>query len=277
MNLKYRVGYHPMRLWTAARSIAKHPRLMTEALKGQDAMGRKLALIRSEEMKRNDVDVVKLRDFSMHLRPDDGILSGCIYECGGIDPRMTRMFNEAAPGKVVVDVGANLGWYTLNACAHGAKEVHAIEPEPTNAWLLRRSLGLNGFEAATVYECALGEDEGTATLYYQDDCNSGSPSLVSKTKHSIDVPCKTLKSLGVKPDVLKIDVEYAEPQVLMGGLGHVPEMFIEYGRKWKGYETLADFLEGRYRMEIVLWTGTIPIKKLSECRRVENIHLVLRK
>ena len=279
MSFAYRHGFSLMRLWTATRSIVKHPTVLTEVLGGQNAIGHKLVLIRAKELRKDDVDVIKLKDFSIHLRQDDGMLSGTLYELGYIDPRQTQLFNARVKDKVVVDVGANLGWYTLNACAHGAKEVHAIEPEPTNIRLLKQSIALNGLDAK-VYECAAGERDGTMRIYYQDDCNSGSSSAITKTGHYFDVPCRTLKSLGVKPDVLKIDVEYAEPMVLAGGLGmveEVPEIFMEYGRKWEGYEALARLFEDRYRMEIVMWKRTIPIKKLSECKKVENVHLSLRR
>ncbi|MBX5468827.1 MAG: FkbM family methyltransferase [Thermoleophilaceae bacterium] len=64
------------------------------------------------------------------------------------------------PGDLVVDVGANCGFWTLAAVRQGA-DVVAIEPVPSNLELLRRNLALNGEERRVrVVEAAAGEGGG---------------------------------------------------------------------------------------------------------------------
>ena len=68
---------------------------------------------------------------------------------------------EAAKDGVFVDVGANIGAYTmLVAAAAGRCRVLAIEPLATLAAQLRTNVALNGFREVTVMEHAVGEVEG---------------------------------------------------------------------------------------------------------------------
>lgn len=71
------------------------------------------------------------------------------------------------PGMVVADVGANLGYFTLlmgDLVGHKGW-VHAFEPNPAVAELLRRSVNVNsGQPRTTVHEVGLSDQEGEATL-----------------------------------------------------------------------------------------------------------------
>lgn len=73
------------------------------------------------------------------------------------------------PGDHAVDLGANLGYFTilLATCVGPGGHVTAIEPIPSLTRLLLRSLAENGFEAiVTVYERAAGDHEGPIELVH---------------------------------------------------------------------------------------------------------------
>jgi FkbM family methyltransferase len=130
------------------------------------------------------------------------------------------------PGDTGVDIGANIGLYSLAAAARGAV-VHAFEPVPATVRRLRRSLELNPplAERVHVHARGLSDRSGTLTLFTQ--------SLRSYSGHasahlsdgdqvdSIDVPIGTLDAAlpGVQAPVrlVKIDVEGHESAVLDGG------------------------------------------------------------
>lgn len=77
-----------------------------------------------------------------------------------------------APGDVFVDVGANIGYFSLVAASvvGGQGAVYAFEPAPDNWALLRQSAARNGLAALIHGEAAaLAERSGTASLYLSED------------------------------------------------------------------------------------------------------------
>lgn len=124
------------------------------------------------------------------------------------------------PGDVFVDIGANIGYFTIYAGLrvgpHG--QVHAVEPDPENIALLRANLELNGLTNVQVHQTAISDSSGEARLF-RASFNSGAHSLFQKNDHSggLKVPVARLDELldGERPPKLvKIDVQGAECYVL---------------------------------------------------------------
>ena len=125
-------------------------------------------------------------------------------------------------GQTFVDVGANIGWYTLlGASIVGEKgKVLAIEPEPENFKLLASSICFNQFANVSAVEACVSDNSNMETLYLHA---AVSHSTLSKSTRSIEVPASTLDELATEYaleniDLLKIDVEGAEAKVLNGAL-----------------------------------------------------------
>lgn len=140
------------------------------------------------------------------------------------------------PGQVVVDVGANLGLLTLAfARAVGpAGRVLAVEPAEETFGALERQVRINDLKHVTAIHAALADKPGAMRLYHHAD--PGRNSLVAgASDDGEEVPVTTLDALlaehGIgRVDVLKIDVEGAEPLVLAGAaktLGHRPVVVFE--------------------------------------------------
>jgi len=141
------------------------------------------------------------------------------------------------PGDVVYDVGANVGYLTVLFCrAVGSSgHVHAFEPSPRAAELLRRSL-LDS-DPVTVHAVALGEVPGEVTFYEAEALNLSSISPPEGGRwqtRSHSVPITTLdRQLTDEnvPSLIKIDVEGHEAQVLKGASElisrHTPLIFFE--------------------------------------------------
>jgi len=128
------------------------------------------------------------------------------------------------PGDVFFDVGANIGFVTIEV-AHafaGEVRVFAFEPQPGLAEKLDVSAALNGITSVRVFDMLLGEElEGTTTLYLAP--NSAHASVVARSKNPREVTRQrtTIDHLVdsgtiAPPRVIKIDVEGAEAQVLRG-------------------------------------------------------------
>jgi FkbM family methyltransferase len=121
------------------------------------------------------------------------------------------------PGSLFVDVGANVGVYTIWSIEAGA-DVIAVEPSRIARERLVSNLELNGYRAELV-AAALGETEGTMRLTSElDNQNRLLLSGDSDQIESEEVPVLTLDRLiGDRTvDGLKVDVEGAELLVLRG-------------------------------------------------------------
>jgi FkbM family methyltransferase len=124
----------------------------------------------------------------------------------------------------VLDVGANAGYFSLLAWDLGGPEssIHAFEPNPDLVRLLEASVALG--PRITINRAACGLTHGSLPLYLgADPSNTGLASLearAAKGTKTIVVPVIALddycERLGLKPDVVKIDVEGYEASVLAG-------------------------------------------------------------
>src|SRR5215216_1294268 len=150
-----------------------------------------------------------------------------LYVYGTAEPIGRALFVELLePGAVVVDVGANVGEFTLTAAAAVGLQgtVLAFEPQPEVFRLISESVRHNGLKNVRLVQAAVSDRSGEATLFWPESGNSGIASLANTaTGISVGVSSVTLddvvesKQVG-RVDVLKVDVEGHEPQVLDGGI-----------------------------------------------------------
>jgi FkbM family methyltransferase len=129
------------------------------------------------------------------------------------------------PGSTFVDVGANVGDYSLLAASivGDAGRVLCFEPEPQNRYWLQKSIDLNGYKNMDVFPVALSDTNRQASLYLGEIAGYHTliPGHPERQAGTITVPTRTLdshlKELGrERIDMMKIDVEGAELQVLRG-------------------------------------------------------------
>jgi FkbM family methyltransferase len=124
------------------------------------------------------------------------------------------------PGCTVLDVGANLGIYTLLAAKGGAR-VFSIEADPLNASALRKHVELNHFaRQVSIYEMAATSREEEVELY-RNPRNSGGSSLYASAccgrAQPVPVAGRSIDALELPAiDVCKMDIEGAELSALKG-------------------------------------------------------------
>jgi FkbM family methyltransferase len=132
------------------------------------------------------------------------------------------------PGMVAVDIGANLGYYTLLMAdlVGAAGRVHAFEPNPPIADLMWKSCDVNGFAGrVTLHRDPLGSEEGRPVALVPP---SGEPKNAHVTLH-LDTPggmAMTTRRFDGYPDlmeadVVKIDAEAAEFDIWGGMAGRL--------------------------------------------------------
>ena len=158
---------------------------------------------------------------------DQGSVARALRNKGRYEKDWTAwMRANIGTGLNVVDVGANLGYYTvlLASLVGPTGRVTACEPDPGNAALLRRSVTENQFAHVQVVEAAVTESDGRATLY-QDPAWHGVHSLarencVNAGDGRVDVATVSLDSLmrhGIADvDFVKIDAQGAESAIMRG-------------------------------------------------------------
>ena len=172
----------------------------------------------------------ELRDAAIARHPSETVYG---FKLAG-DPRMARPEwerNEVAvfldlisTHDIVVDVGANIGFYSCLASAYG-KHVLAFEPSPRNLRFLYQNLRQNGYSNVEVFPMGVGGQCGLGLIHGF----GGIASFVKgwgqgDAKHSEIVPITTLDTAlcgrfhGDRM-VIKIDVEGFELEVLKGATG----------------------------------------------------------
>jgi FkbM family methyltransferase len=146
---------------------------------------------------------------------------------GKYEPYTTRLVqNMLKPGMVAVDVGANIGYYTIIFARQVGSQgkVYAFEPQMTNCEVLSKSINANGFDSTvTLVQKAVSNVNGNNQLFLSVP-GSGQASLYKSAetgKNSITIDTITMDSYFVKegwPEIslIKIDVEGAEILALEG-------------------------------------------------------------
>jgi FkbM family methyltransferase len=141
----------------------------------------------------------------------------------GIEPGVRAVLKKRLrAGATVVDVGASLGVHALtmaHAVGPGGRVV-CIEPMPHIASALKRTLRLNGFSERSEVICAAATDSaGEATFHCSPHSPMSSLFPISEESANIKVPTLALNDRfaeGQRVDLVKIDVEGAEPLVYRG-------------------------------------------------------------
>jgi len=136
------------------------------------------------------------------------------------------------PGEVLVDVGANVGMYTIWAARTTGATVYAFEPESLNYALLNRNIFYNGVsDRVHAYCLALSDHAGLGELHLSRFLAGGSCHSLDEKVDPYHRPATPAFSQGCvaatldeliragtvpPPQHIKIDVDGFEPQVVQG-------------------------------------------------------------
>lgn len=152
---------------------------------------------------------------------------------------MNNLFSLIKPGDVIIDIGANYGFFTLSFAKRVGPngKVYSFEPDPKNHKAFSININRNSFTNITSVNKGLGSTNGQMILEVPVAWNRGGNRINPNPEgeHSV-VDIITLNdyvsSVDIKRvDLIKIDVEGFEFQILKGARNVLdkfhPTLFIE--------------------------------------------------
>lgn len=254
--------------WTylgrSAKIALKHPSILIGWLQGKD-VGAELHSKRNrawarigEAYKETPKNV---QGFKIYLNPEDTTPVSTSKGTDGILdlPLTCLILKKLKRGMTLVDVGANVGYFTfLGSKIVGDKgRVYAFEPESLNFRLLSKSLDSNKLGNVEIRKLAVSDRSGRAKLFKAGTDQPGGHSIgTDRGLGSEDVPTTTLDDFWEdrgRPhwDMLKIHVVGDDSLVLRGGIGFLekvrPMVAMVYDQpKWSQDGNLQDKLFEMY-------------------------------
>ncbi|MFA6361484.1 MAG: FkbM family methyltransferase [Candidatus Shapirobacteria bacterium] len=199
--------------------------------------------------------------YNFYYLPDDKYV-GQRIALEKYEPYETELIlRQVKSGDIIVDVGANIGYYTILLADKVGKsgKVYAFEPDSTNFEILEKNIKANNLENVVVIKTAVGSKNETKTLYKSVE-NLGDHKLfndqflisnvetiqnppvgkpTSSLKKGGSLKTETVKIIklddylkNIKIDLMKIDTQGWEPEVFVGAKKTIerdlPIIFFEY-------------------------------------------------
>jgi FkbM family methyltransferase len=153
------------------------------------------------------------------VRPGETGVTGNLYCCLHDFADMGYLLHVLGPEDLFVDVGANVGSYTVLACAAKGAKGYCFEPVPSTFERLMDNLRINNLaERVQARNIGLSNEEGELAF---TSCEDTTNHIVTRDERASDVVRVEVSRLdtvldGMTPSLIKIDVEGFELPVLEG-------------------------------------------------------------
>jgi len=161
---------------------------------------------------------VTVHGFRLNLDPVDS-LELSIFQ--SYEPFETQLLtNEIQPGETIIDVGANIGYYTLlfSKLTGETGRVFALEPDPRNYQILRGNIDQNGRTNVVAFNKAASDTFGESSLYLSPD-NYGDHQAYASDEKRQRIVIQTARIddlISGAVDLVKLDVQGFEFTALKG-------------------------------------------------------------
>lgn len=181
--------------------------------------------------------------FYININPYlNGAVDVVIFNTGEWESQISKVIKERLEaGDVFVDIGGNIGYYSLFAKTLQNKNgaVYIFEPIPRLCKQIKQSIIENDFSNITLIPYGLSDREGEANILIVDE-NVGASSVKRKGDDPAIIGSETihLKVMDsfrdeiTRVDLIKIDVEGNEYEALLGGEvminTHKPDIIMEF-------------------------------------------------
>lgn len=167
--------------------------------------------------------MLRIKGSAMCAHSADRLIALAMWKYGILEKsEFTFARMRCAAGMNVVDVGANIGLYTLAFAriVGSSGHVWAFEPDALNFSSLQKNISQNGYTNVTVEQAALGATPKVATLY-RSTSHHGDHRLFYQGEDRDEIVCRVMTldeylPIGQRVDLIKIDVQGSEGAVLQG-------------------------------------------------------------
>ncbi|MBI2464516.1 FkbM family methyltransferase [Candidatus Shapirobacteria bacterium] len=199
-----------------------------------------------------EVKLLKTKIFGMDFwyREDDRYIGQRIALGKYEEYETMLMQHQLKDVEVVVDVGANIGYYTL-LMASMAKRVYALEPDKECFEILKKNVEENNLKNVVILNVAAGAKKEIKNLI-KDIENMGNSHLGDEK--GVEVKCERLEQILInehKIDLIKIDTQGWEPAVIVGAKKIIerdkPTLFLEYSPAEYKDEKMKEYLKNIYK------------------------------
>lgn len=163
-------------------------------------------------------------NFTLQLHSQDELVSKTMSALGEWEPVETAIVSEILqPDDLFIDVGANIGYYSVLGSRLVGPDgvVIALEPENTNFQLFKKNIILNQVTNVTVHNSAAGDRDKTVKLYHSDE-NSGDHHTYRRSDSDTGIAVKAVRldtlvaSTAIRPRLIKIDCQGYEQHIIDG-------------------------------------------------------------
>jgi FkbM family methyltransferase len=263
--------------YRVSRLLLRYPSAITKLPRGLGATSAYIDELVKKDYRSHPVATKRTHGFEICLNPDDPWFSPIVAIIGSYEPDETRIFERVLKrGNKVIDIGANVGWFTLMSARLVGKEgrVMALEPAPRTFSFLSRSVEKNAFANVVLLNRVASDFDGTATLFLHRDESLGNSIVRDFGRGGLQVPSSRIDTLAMEHrfdiiDLVKVDAEGAEPQVVSGmrGLieeGKVRHMVLEWNPKeWSSHQDILSTLFERFDVFSINRLALRPLTKVA--------------
>lgn len=182
--------------------------------------------------------LVDLGAYKMYASESDTAVGIHVLRSKAYEPHVTGAIKAVLkPGMCFVDIGANIGFFSMLAASvvGDAGKVFAFEPYQYNVKMLYHSVQVNGFSQINIFPFAVANKNGL--FIYSNEASNGKIEAVSDMQMSFSSDLVYAVRLddflpSERLDIIKIDVEGAEYMALSGACNllrkHRPVIFSEF-------------------------------------------------
>ena len=228
------------------------------------------------------LDRSDLHDFRMLLQ----LQKGEVYE-----PEVTEFIRkELKPGNTFMDLGANIGYYTILASqlVGPTGKVLSFEPNQKTFSRLLRNIRIQNIKNVDCFNFALSDYDGVSNLYLDKEADNGGGSIQNKRMknvYSTVIVKKTdgvLKNIGKVIDIIKMDVEGSEISILKNMDSYIREnkglkIIMEWYSYYRSFDDYS-YLDKNFNILLLLWESNAvqkyEIRKYYEIPGLSNLLLV---
>ena len=166
--------------------------------------------------------ISNINGFSMLLDLKTPGISKALFVYGIREILDTQIVQEVVRGKMdVIEVGGNIGYYTLLEAAGSTGAIYVFEPDPRSRPILEENIEINNFQdRVKVFPWAVGDKSGTQPFYLGRKANLSSTQAREETTSAGQLNVKCIKLDDFEPaynaSFLRMDIEGAEDSVIRG-------------------------------------------------------------